>query len=75
MASTAALINKAFKSLLDVNKSRTIPRADVEALLTDSGIDLETEPLASVLAAATHDDGTCRIDTSKSNILFRVSRA
>jgi hypothetical protein len=56
----------------DMDKCRTVPRADVEKLLMDSGIDLECEPVAAALAAATHSDGVVKIDTNKSNVLFRV---
>jgi hypothetical protein len=63
---------KAFERIYSIGKSRAVPRDEIEALLSESGIDLSSDTISSLLADATHEDGTVRIDTDKSNILLRV---
>ncbi len=63
---------KGLLGLLSAGQSRAVPRAEIEELLSESGIDLSSNAIANLLAANSHDDGTMHIDTDKSNIVLRV---
>ncbi len=69
---SADAAEKAFERMYSIGKSRAVPRGEIEALLSESGIDLSCDSISTLLADATHEDGTVRIDTDKSNILLRV---